>query len=227
MEKEFQENDEALQRVVTELRIVREQHTESTQTMEALTEQLEDIETEQARVENELSGKKEKLQTVAIKLQKEEEELVETLTQMEREQKVLEPQIADMKTSQLAMHNKIKETKDNLIGINEELKEVRTRYEGKQKIIEMLKLQLNDAKERLERRDINHRQIMKERKEVRENLQRGNAEGIRFNKKAAESYRKIQELHLELKNDSLVLYDEKLMLEASLKDYKQLVEMQQ
>lgn len=227
MEKEFQENDEALQRVATELRVVREQHTEATQTMEALNEQLEEIETEQARVENELSGKKEKLHTVATKLQKEEEELVETLTRMEREQKVLEPQIADMKTSQFAMHNKMKETKDSLNVINEELQEVRTRYDDKQKIIEMLKLQLNGAKERLERRDIDHRQIMRERREVIENLELGNAEGIRFNKKAAESYRRIQELHLELKNDSLALYDEKLMLEASVKDYKQLVEMQQ
>jgi len=145
---------------------------------------------------------------------------------IETESDFLEPEIRNIKSSHDVMETKKVETEIKIEVINKQLADLESEYNGKQKLLDLLKLKLKDAKDRVIRREKIQKQIMKRRSFVKSSLESGNLEGLNYNEKAARIYKDMQSMNLDLKNNLVKLQGEKFMLDANVNDYKRLVMMQ-
>nr|CAB3228302.1 coiled-coil domain-containing protein 178-like [Phallusia mammillata] len=227
VEKTLEETQNAVAKAVREVKALQEQHEKSLHTVTDLEQRLTALNAEHESTEKDLTQQKNTIEPVERKLQEEQMELKSKIKEMEFEELQMNQKLKDMTVSQNAMQKRINTAETNIAKLKEELNELQIKLETGENTNQNLQKKLDEATGRLDARDKQHKQLMAERIKVKEQLEENVRLEVESNKKVAQKYRVLQSEHIDLKNRFMSMYDNKVKMEASIKDHKQLLKLQE
>ena len=99
------------------------------------------------------------------------------------------------------------------------------RIEAQQALEDNQRLILNETTSRIKRQSAQHKERLGERSGSLKETEKQLEENLRLNKELAATYRRLQQDHVAQKNKMLDCYDQRVSMEATLKDLKQVGHM--
>lgn len=103
----------------------------------------------------------------------------------------------------------------------EELDELTLQIEAQQKLEDDTRTSYNDVTSRMRHLEKTHKEHMVDRNQVLDQHQKDLTHNLKLNKELASRYRQLQNQFVALKNEVLDKYDDRVKLENSIKDLKQ------
>ncbi|XP_039271313.2 coiled-coil domain-containing protein 178-like [Styela clava] len=225
--KTLQDTESSVAKIQEDVDKLKKQHDSTTQEVNELEAKLAQVRSEHEKEENILTKERDVLAPQEKDLLATQLSLQSKIKEMEFEEEQMRQKLKDMKVSKNAMKKRIATTEENIANITDDLEEVSLRLESSKKKNSELQKQLDEASGRLAERKKDHHEMMDSRLQIKVKLETNIHDELDRNKELAQDYRDLQSEYIDLKNRLMSLYDNKVKLEASIKDHKQLLALQE
>ncbi|GFO13380.1 coiled-coil domain-containing protein 178-like isoform x2 [Plakobranchus ocellatus] len=159
-------------------------------------------------------------------LKKNLDDLLEQLKNMEWRSNMMNNKIEEMDAAQGMMERSVKNSEKAIAELTAELEELTIQIDAGKKIEEDLRKQYNATLERFRGNDSKHTSLLKERQGVLKKHELDKERLKEKNKELASRYRQLQNDYVICKEQMLRSYDERVKIEATITDVKQLKSLQ-
>ncbi|KAI8786931.1 coiled-coil domain-containing protein 178 [Biomphalaria glabrata] len=152
--------------------------------------------------------------------------LNDEINQMEYKSSMMNKQIEEMDSAQKMMEKSVKTSEEAITTLTAELDELNVQVEAGRLLKEDLQNQYDESLERLQRSDKSHQTLMRERENVFRKHQSEKEHLKKKNNELASRYRQLQNEFLMAKDEMLKSFDDKVKIESTINDVKQLMSIQ-
>ncbi|XP_005098448.1 coiled-coil domain-containing protein 178 [Aplysia californica] len=153
-------------------------------------------------------------------------DLTKKLDHMEWRTQLMKNKMEEMDAAQGMMERSVRTSEQAITTLTAELDELNLQIEAGKKIEEDLRKQYNETLERLRGNENKHGNLLKDRQDVLKKHEVDKARFIEKNKELASRYRQLQNDYVICKEQMLRSYDERVKIEATITDVKQLKSLQ-
>ncbi|XP_071952787.1 coiled-coil domain-containing protein 178-like [Antedon mediterranea] len=220
--KKATELQNAVAVLLAEVKKLRQEHFEKSQANGKLRALIDNSKTETVDTNNDLKGMIEKLQPEKKRLATENLNKVKRIDHMKYRTDLIHNKLEEMEQSAKYMNRVINTTEDAIEDLAEEMNEVSVQLETGQKMQEELKSSLEEVSQQINVRKNRHDDHMTERRKVWYDLEVELCQKLTENKKLASQYRGKQQRMYSIKNRLMNHFEDRIKMESSLKDHKQL-----
>ncbi|XP_033123693.1 coiled-coil domain-containing protein 178-like isoform X2 [Anneissia japonica] len=220
--KKATELENAVAVILAEVKELRQMHSEKVQANQRLQAAIANSKKQTLDVNENLKSTIGRLKPNKKKLETENLNKAKHLDHMQYRTDLINNKLDEMEQSAKYMNRVITTTEDVICELAEEMNEISIKLETGQKMQDGLKSSLDDISQQIDDRKTRHGDHMRERHKVLYDLEIQLHGRLTENKKLASEYRAKQQRMYSIKSKLMNHFEDRIKMESSLKDHKQL-----
>ncbi|XP_071153749.1 coiled-coil domain-containing protein 178-like isoform X4 [Mytilus edulis] len=216
----------AVTTVLTKVEKLRSTKREKTETKEKIRQQMVETEKQKEESRNKFMEQINNLEPHHTHLKDDVTKLEKRLDYMEWKTEQMNKQIHDMDREEVTFKKLVSNAEKAIVDLEERRKELDLQMESLKKIEDDLKKSYEEVLGRIRDNEASHRKMIEQRKKFLEESEVQKSHKLEINKELASKYRQLQNEHMIVKDKMMNNFDDRVKIEAQIKDTTQLQALQ-
>ncbi|VDH89052.1 Hypothetical predicted protein [Mytilus galloprovincialis] len=216
----------AVTTVLTKVEKLRSTKREKTETKEKIRQQMVETEKQKEESRNKFMEQINNLEPHHTHLKDDVTKLEKRLDYMEWKTEQMNKQIHDMDREEVTFKKLVSNAEKAIVDLEERRKELDLQMESLKKIEDDLKKSYEEVLGRIRDNEASHRKMIEQRKKFLGESEVQKSHKLEINKELASKYRQLQNEHMIVKDKMMNNFDDRVKIEAQIKDTTQLQALQ-